>query len=98
MAEPANNDTIIADKWDNMIGKEPKDKVTTLNSILYPNNQLCAKINIFTDKIQNDTGANKAVTNNKQLLYKYKDIAPYPIGGVKADDIAIVCTGEGLLP
>ena len=26
------------------------------------------------------------------------DIEPYPIGGVKADDIAITCTGKGYLP
>ena len=57
-----------------------------------------SNIKICTDTIQNDTSANKAVTNNKELLYQYQSIQPYPIGGVKAYGVAIVCTGKGLLP
>ena len=50
------------------------------------------------DTIQNDTGANKAVTNNKKILYVYHNIDPYPIGGVNVDNVAITCTGEGIIP
>ena len=56
------------------------------------------KIQVCTDKVQSDTCANQAVTDNKESLYAYSDIEPYPIGGVKADKVAIVCTGHGLLP
>ena len=82
------NSETIADKWDAMIQDHNPKKICTMKH----------KINICTDTIQNDTGANKAVTNNNSLLYNYKTIAPYPIGGVKADDVAITCTGEGFLP
>ena len=54
-------------------------------------------MHICTDTIQNDTEANKNVTSDKSLLYNYEDIAPNPIGGVKEDDVAIVCTGKGFL-
>ena len=38
------------------------------------------------------------MTSNNSCIHVYEDIAPFPIGGVKADDLAIVCTGKGLLP
>ena len=60
--------------------------------------KLTNKIQICTDKVQSNTGANQAVTNNKESMYIYSDIDPYPIGGVTADKVAIVCTGHGLLP
>jgi len=55
-------------------------------------------LNICTDTVQNDTGANNNVTDKKQLLVTYKDIESYPIGGVKAEDLVIICTGKGILP
>ena len=54
--------------------------------------------NISTDSVQNDTGANRNVTSKKFSIHTYEYIAPFPIGGVKADDAAIVCTGKWLLP
>ena len=81
----------IADKWDALVGRTPTIRSMDIKSTT-------ERINICTDTVQSDTGANKAVTSNKSLLYAYSDIDPYPIGGVKADDIAIVCTGHGLLP
>ena len=57
----------------------------------------CNRINICTKFMQNDTGVNRSVTNNMNLLHNYKPIDPYSIGGVKADDVAIVCTGFGFL-
>ena len=48
--------------------------------------------------IQDDIGANQNVTHIRSIIHGYVDIEPYPIGGVKADDIAIVCTGKGYLP
>ena len=38
------------------------------------------------------------MTSNKSCIHAYEDIAPFHIGQVKADDMAIVCTGKGLLP
>ena len=48
---------------------------------------------ICTERVQNDTGANQVVTNIKHISLEYKDIFPYPIGGVKLDDVAIICIG-----
>ena len=74
-------------------GFSKKDRITKLHVKRDMN-----RIQICTDKVQSDTGANQAVTNNKEGLYAYSEIEPYPIGGVKADEVAIVCTGQGLLP
>ena len=38
------------------------------------------------------------MTDNKDILVDYTDIKSFPIGEVKADKIAIVCTGKGMLP
>ena len=32
------------------------------------------------------------------MLHDFEVIDSFPIGGVKADDVAIVCTGKGTLP
>ena len=77
--------------YDKMFGKTP-----TIRSM--DSNLPIERINICMETVQSDTGANKEVTNNKSILYAYSDIDPYPIGGVKAEDIAILCTGHGLLP
>ena len=74
-------------------GHSKRDKIKKLTK-----NPNSTKVQICTDKVQSDTGANQAVTNNKESLYAYSDIEAYPIGGVKADEVAIVCTGHGLLP
>ena len=55
-------------------------------------------LNICKDTVQNNTGENNNVTDKKHLLVAYDDIEPYPIGGVKAEDVAIMCIGKGLLP
>ena len=49
-------------------------------------------------RMQDDSGANRSVTNCKSLLVAYQDIQPYAIGGVKDGDPAIHCTGMGYLP
>ena len=93
---PESEDQRTIAKWENMI-----NSITTAPQVTKTNSHgdtVTERITICTDKVQSDTGANKAVTNNKNILYAYSDIEPYPIGGVKADDIAIVCTGQGLLP
>ena len=51
----------------------------------------------FQSYIQNDGGANRSVTNSKQILYDYKIIEPYPIGGVNSSSPAIYCTGHGYI-
>ena len=47
---------------------------------------------------QNDSGANRSVTNQKGLLVNFKPIKPYAINGVQEGTPAIYCTGIGLLP
>ena len=47
---------------------------------------------------QEDNGANRTCTNNKQLLVHFQDITPYPINGVNSDGPALHCTGVGYLP
>ena len=48
-------------------------------------------------QIQNDSGANRSVTNLISLLHNFKEIDPYPIGGVNSETPAIYCTGLGYL-
>jgi len=55
-------------------------------------------LNICIYTVKSDTGENNNVTDRKQLLVTYKDIESYPIGGVKAEDLAIICTGKGIPP
>ena len=43
-------------------------------------------------------GDNTSVTDKNHLLINYKDISPYPIGGIEADEVAIICTGKGQIP
>ena len=93
-----NHDEMIVDKRDKMIGKQHNSKMSSLQPKSTFLNDKNTKISICTDTIQNDTGTNKVVTNNKEIMYAYHDIDPYPIGGVKADNVVITCTGEGLLP
>ena len=47
---------------------------------------------------QNDSGANRSVTNQKHLLINFKQIEPYAIKGVNEKEAAIHCTGWGYLP
>lgn len=48
-------------------------------------------------QIQNDSGANRSVTNLLSLLHNFKQIDPYPIGGINSETPAIYCTGFGYL-
>ena len=47
---------------------------------------------------QNDSGANRSVTNQQHLLLNYKEIKPYAIKGVNDQEAAIHYTGTGYLP
>ena len=52
-----NYDMEIAHKWDELVGNNQ----STISRIT----KAASTFQICTDKIQNDTGANRAVTNNK---------------------------------
>ena len=41
--------------------------------------------------------ANRCITDNKSIMVNYQDIDEYPVGGVKKDEVAVVCTGTGLI-
>ena len=60
------------------------------------NNNGLYELNINTH-VQNDSGANRSVTNLISLLHDYRQIEPYPIAGVNSDAPAIYCTGFGYL-
>ena len=47
---------------------------------------------------QNDGGANRSVTPNKELLINYKPIKNYAVNGIQKGDPALQCTGMGYLP
>ena len=65
------------------------NRLGTVNTIQFDFSQL---------KIQNDSGANRNVTNNKEILNDFQEISPYSIGGINNDESTnIVCTGEGFL-
>ena len=48
--------------------------------------------------IQNDSGANRCITNDKAVLLKFKHIPSIPIGGIQKNSPALFATGNGLLP
>ena len=82
-------------KWGNMIGKPASQVNTDKNNA---NLRVGNRIQICTEKVQSDTGANQTFKNNRDSLYAYIDIDPCLIGGVNADELAIVCTRYGLIP
>ena len=52
----------------------------------------------FSNEMQNDGGANRSVTNYKNILIHYKSIEPYPINGINSNEPAIHCIGFGYIP
>jgi hypothetical protein len=52
----------------------------------------------ITVLIQHDGGANRSLTNHKELLCNYSDIPHYPIYGISSDDAALTCSGKGFIP
>ena len=48
--------------------------------------------------MQNDSGANRSVTNCRNILIHYKSNDPYPINGINCNEPAIHCTGFGYIP
>jgi hypothetical protein len=44
---------------------------------------------------QSDSGANRIVTDNIQLLQDVQFIRDYPMGGCSKEEVAIVCTAKG---
>ena len=90
---------MIDEQWESMLHKSKSWVNRTSppqHDMSNPKNN--TTIHICTERLQNDTGANRVVSSNKGIMESYEDIEPFPIGGVKADDIAIVCTGRGFLP
>jgi hypothetical protein len=50
-------------------------------------------------QIQNDTGASHCLTNNKNILHKFRRLKqPIPINGIEKDNAALSATGMGYLP
>ena len=43
-------------------------------------------------------GPNRNVNNTRSPFLQYENNSPYPIGGVHANEVAIECTGKGLIP
>ena len=52
----------------------------------------------ITIQVQLDGGANRSLTNDKSILHNYKEIARYPMMGIKDNDVALTCTGKGYIP
>ena len=53
------------------------------------------KLQFNIDEPQVDSGANKSVTNDRNILQHFKEIPPIPVYGVGSDDIACHLTGVG---
>ena len=49
-------------------------------------------------RIHVDGGANRSITNDRNLLIRYRNIKKYPMSGVAAGEPALVCTGLGYIP
>ena len=47
--------------------------------------------------IQNDSGANRCITNEKGILLKFTNIPALPIGDIDKDQLAFYGNGHGLL-
>ena len=84
-----NNDIHTSNSTINLV-----DHIST--SIKNKHNDGIYELQINT-QIQNDSGANRSVTNLISLLHNFKTIEPYPIGGVNSESPAIYCTGFGYL-
>ena len=69
-------DRQLSKVWDDMINGattvSKTDDGPSIQSVAAPP----IEIKICTKQIQNDTGANRAVTNNKNILQNYFDIEP----------------------
>ena len=52
-------------------------------------------VNTAENRMQNDGGANRSVTNNRKLLIKCKRILPYHMNGVNG---TITCSEKGYIP
>lgn len=82
--------------------KQLKDKMDKLSAKI--NKSIKSKSGIYcvqvdtTTTAQNNGGVNRSVTGLRHLLLHYKEIEPYPIGGVNDKEVAIHCTGIGYLP
>ena len=48
--------------------------------------------------MQNGSGANRCITNEKAVLLTFKKIPAIPIGGIEKNSPALFATGHGLLP
>ena len=65
------------------------------------NSEAISKNGIYQTALQvgqNDGGANRSVTPNKELLINYKPIKNYAVNGIQKGDPALQCTGMGYLP
>ena len=51
----------------------------------------------FSNEMQNNSGANRSVTNTKHILIHYKSINPYPINGIDSTETAIHDIGFGYI-
>jgi hypothetical protein len=74
-------------------------QVMKCNSIRYFTNQPTIHNSTYLKvQIQVDGGANRSITNIKEHLICYTDIASYPIYGVAKDEAAVQCVGMGYTP
>ena len=71
----------ISKQWNKLVGNTSNSAIIKMNTST--NN--VKPLKICTGKAQSDTGTDQVVTNNRELLYLYIDIDPYPIGGVKVE-------------
>ena len=60
--------------------------------------QQTSPFHIRTTQIQSDMGANRCVSDNKSIMVNFQEIAPYAVGGVEKEEVAIVCTGKAFIP
>ena len=49
-------------------------------------------------RIHIDGGANRSITNDRNMLVRYRNIKKYPMSGVAAGEPALICTGIGFIP
>ena len=68
-------------------------------SIRYYTHKHTSPDNTIMAHVQVDSGANRSITNTKDLLSRYESTTQaYNIYGVGKDEVAVQCTGKGFLP
>ena len=76
--------------------KQHPTTIITINDYKDISIQSTCCMRVRTDEQQVDSGANKSVTDDKNIIMNYQPIGPEPIFGVEKDQVACQIIGHGI--